>query len=449
LEPEEVMYKQQGIREGRMIVGVAVFALGSLGALGTIGGCATDGSTGASATQDSIAAAARIEATRTIAAWNGIALRTTAAGPFSPPQETRSLTIVSAAVFDAVNAIDVQYEPFSARIVARSDASLSAAAATAVYRVLRTLYPPSAPALDAGYDSTLARISTGEAKTAGIAAGEAAAAALLAARATDHAADRIVYTPKSAPGMWTPTPPALAAALEAGWGSVTPFVLQSGSQFRPPPPPAMGSAAYMSDLLEIAAIGVSTSTVRTPAQTETGRFWISTAPQLWNQVAQQLTVARGLDPSTAARVYLLLNAAGADAIIAAWDAKFTFQQWRPVTAIRRGAADGSLTSPIDTTWAPLINTPPFPDYPAGHTAYADAAEVVLSAQLGEQPGEFSITSATAGGATHRYLSFHEVADEVVNARVWGGVHWRTSTTVGRDVGRKVGEVALLRAAAKH
>ena len=348
-----------------MIIGVVVFALGSLGALGTIGGCASDGSISANATQDSITAAARIEATRTIAAWNVIALRTTAAGPFSPPQETRSIAIASAAVFDAVNAIDVQYEPFAARIVAPSDASLSAAAATAAYRVLRTLYPPSAPALDANYDSTLALVTAGASKTAGVAAGEAAAAALLAARATDHAADRIAYTPRNAPGMWAPTPPAFVAALEAGWGSVTPFTLESGSQFRPAPPPAMGSAAYMQDLLEIAAIGVSTSQTRTPAQTETGRFWMSTAPQLWNQVAQQLTVARGLDPATAARVYLLLNAAGADAIIAAWDAKFTFQQWRPVTAIRRGAADGSLTSPIDTTWAPLIATPPFPDYPAG------------------------------------------------------------------------------------
>jgi hypothetical protein len=208
----------------------------------------------------------------------------------------------------------------------------------------------------------------------------------------------------------------------------------------------MGSAVYMSDLAEVAAIGVSTSQTRTAAQTETARFWISTSPQLWNQVARQLTVAKGLDPASAARVYLLLNAAGADAIIAAWEAKFVNQQWRPVTAIRFGAANGSLTSPIDTTWLPLIATPPFPDYPAGHTAFAGAAETVLKAVLGVQPGEFSISSASAAGVTHKYQTFNEVADEVVNARVWGGVHWRTSSTVGRDVGRKVGELALLRVA---
>ena len=141
-------------------------------------------------------------------------------------------------------------------------------------------------------------------------------------------------------------------------------------------------------------------------------------------------------------MYLLLNVAGADAIIAAWDAKYVYQQWRPIAAIRRGT---SSSAPIDTTWTSLITTPPFPDYPAGHTSFGGAAEVVLETLLGEKPGEFSITSPTAAGATHRYQSVREVSEEVVNARVWGGVHWRTSSTVGRDMGRNVAAVALRRA----
>jgi hypothetical protein len=131
-------------------------------------------------------------------------------------------------------------------------------------------------------------------------------------------------------------------------------------------------------------------------------------------------------------------------MIAAWDAKFTFQQWRPVTAIRRGTAG----TPIDSTWTSLIVTPPFPDYPAGHTSYGGAAETVLEALFGAQPGDLGITSATAGGATHHYQSFREVSDEVVNARVWGGVHWRSSCTAGRELGKKIGAMALLRAAPK-
>jgi hypothetical protein len=447
----DVMTLQREMRAGRaLVVGRTLGLLATIGVIGTIGttnACAADRAT--SAAPDSISAAERADAARTMAAWNTIALRTTAAGPFSPPQETRSMAIVSAAVFDAVNAIGGQYEPFVARVTAQAGASRSVAAATAAHQVLRTLYPNAVAALDADYDSTLALTAAGASKTAGIAVGEAAATAALAARASDHAAERVTYTPQGTAGMWAPTPPAMAAALEAGWGNVTPFAMTSGSQFRPAAPPAMGSADYVRDVNEIVAIGVAASQTRTAAQTEAARFWISTAPQLWNQVARQLTVARDLDPATAARAYLLLNVAGADAIIAAWDAKYTFQQWRPVTAIRRSSATGSLAAPLDTTWTPLLGTPPFPDYPAGHTAYGGAAEMVLESVFGAQPGELSITSATANGATHRYQSFREVGDEVVNARVWGGVHWRTSATVGRDVGHKVADLALQRVARKR
>ena len=381
-----------------------------------------------------------------IATWNIIALKTTAAGPFSPPRETRSLAIVFAAVNDAVCSIMRQCETYAGRIAVRQDASIEAAIDAAAHDALVALYPAAASvtALNASYDSALATLPAGDARDAGVAVGQTAAAAMLALRANDHSQDPMSYTPTPGLGMWAPTPPAFAPALEPGWGLVTPFVLAVGSQFRPPPPPAPGSDAYVRDYLEIVDIGSANSTTRTPWQTQTAQFWIATAPQNWNQVVRELTAAPGMNAAKAARAYMILNMAGADAIIAAWDTKFTYSQWRPLTAIRSTLDDGSSATQPDPSWTPLLTTPRFPDYICGHSTYAGAAERVLTAMFGDEPGELSITSATAGGATHTYQSFHEIADEVTNARVWGGIHWRTSCVVGRAVGQQVGGVALAR-----
>ena len=407
--------------------------------------CGSDRSLGAAQSPDSSAVATRAAEVRAMATWNIIALKTTAAGPFSPPREARAVAMVSAAVFDAVNSITRQYEPYAVAVVADRGASREAAVSAAAHGILISLYPGAVASLDAARDSALAPIAAGRAKDDGVAVGQTVAAAVLAIRAADRSAEQASYTPGTGLGVWVPTPPAFAAALEAGWGKVTPFLLDSGSQFRPGPPPRPGSDAYIRDYMEIVTVGAMSSVTRSPSQTEAARFWISTAAQMWNQVVRQLTMARDLDAATAARAYLVLNLAGADAVVAAWEAKFAYNQWRPVTAIRDLGDDGSLTTISDTGWTPLITTPPFPDYPAGHTSYAGAAEQVLTAVFGERPGEVSISSATAGGATHRYQSFHEIADEVVTARVWGGVHWRTSSTAGRELGRRVGELVLARA----
>jgi len=382
-----------------------------------------------------------------IATWNVIALRTTAAGPFSPPRETRSLAIVFGAVNDAVCSIMRQCAVYAGRIAVSRDASIEAAVSAAAHDALVALYPApaSVASLDASYDSALVSLPAGRARDDGVAAGQAAAAAMLAMRASDHSQDPMTYTPTPGLGSWVPTPPAFAPALEPGWGNVTPFLLDVGSQLRPPPPPTAGSDAYVRDYLEIVGVGAANSTTRTAAQTEAARFWIATAPQNWNQVVRQVTVAPGMNAAKAARAYMLLNMAGADAMIAAWDAKYAYGQWRPVTAIRSTLDDGSLTTVPDAGWTPLLTTPRFPDYPAGHTTFGGAAERVMTALFGEDPGTVSITSATAGGATHTYRNFHEIADEVSDARVWGGIHWRTSVVVGRALGQEVGDVALARA----
>ena len=385
---------------------------------------------------------------QTMATWNVIALKTTAAGPFSPPRESRSLAIVFASVNDAVCSITRQCDTYAGRIRASHDASIEAAIDAAAHDALVSLYSTS-PALvasvGASYDSALATLAPGRARDRGVAVGQAAAAAILAMRANDHSQDQVSYTPTPGLGSWMPTAPAFASALEPGWGAVTPFFMDAGSQFRPPPPPAPGSDAYVRDYLEIAAIGVANSTTRTAAQSQVAQFWISTGPQLWNQVVRQLATVPGMSAPNAARAYMLLNLAGADAMIAAWDAKYTYRQWRPITAIQSTLDDGSPLTVTDPNWVPFITTPRFPDYIAGHATFAGAAEQVLTALFGEHPGTLSITSPTAGNATHTYENFHEIAEEVSNARVWGGIHWRTSVVIGRAVGRQVGGLALARA----
>lgn len=417
----------------------------SVALVATLIACGTENATTIQPRPDTAASTTRVAALQALASWNAMALKTTAAGPFSPPRETRALAMVSAAVYDAVTSITQDWAPYASRVVAPKTASIEGAIAGATHRVLVALYPAQAAALDRVRDSSLALLPANEAVVAGVAVGRSVAAAILAQREGDHSAEQVSYTAGAGMGKWTPTPPGFAGALEPGWGHVSPFFLTSPSQLRPTAPPVLGGAAYTRDYVEISSLGSSGSTTRSALQSETARFWITTAAQLWNQVAREATIAHSATAAEAARAYLLLNLAGADAMIAAWEAKYFYGQWRPVTAIRSLADDGNATTVTDTAWTSLITTPPFPDYPAGHTTYGGAAERVLTELFGDAPGELTITSPSAGGATHRYANFREISDEVVNARVWGGVHWRTSCTVGRELGRSVGQQALARA----
>lgn len=373
----------------------------------------------------------------TVLDWNVVALKTTAAAPFNPPLESRNLAIVHAAMFDAVNSIVGEFRPYAVELDAPTGASPDAAAAAAAHFVLVKLYPAQQAMLDAAYMASLSAILSGPAKTDGIAVGESVASKILAMRAGDGAQAAIVvpYTPGSQAGDWVPTPPAFRPALDPGWGTVQPFFLREGSQFRPGPPPALTSPRYTRDFNEIKEIGSATSSTRTPDQTDLAHFWVSTAPQIWNPAARQVAIAQGRTLSQNARAFALLNLAGADAFIASWDAKFTYNQWRPVTAIREAANDGNPDTIADPNWTPLLVTPPFPDYIAGHTTYAGAAEEVLEHVFGENPGVIiKLTSATAPGVTESYTTFDEIAEGVVDARVLGGIHWRTSSVRGRRVG---------------
>jgi hypothetical protein len=373
--------------------------------------------------------------------WNVTALETTAAAPFNPPLETRNLAIVHAAMFDAANAVAGGFRPYGGAVESDRSASIEATVATAAHFALVQLYPSRQTELDAALAASLAPITDERARDAGVRLGAAAAARILEARASDGvlAALNAAYVPGGAPGDWRPTPPASRPALAPGWGAVVPFVLSGGAQFRPGPPPALDSRRYARDFEEIEHVGSAASTTRTPAQSDLARFWVATASQNWNVAARQVAIAQRRSPLATARAFALLNLAGADAFIAAWDAKFAYNQWRPITAIAAADDDGNPRTVADPGWTPLLVTPPFPDYVAGHTTYAGAAEKVLAHVFGRNPHVvMTLTSPTAPGVVETYSTFADIARDVVDARVWGGIHWRTSSTRGRSVGAQVG-----------
>ena len=381
--------------------------------------------------------------------WNIVTMRTAAAAPFNPPLESRNAAIVHAAMFDAVNSIVREFHHYAVRLRAPAGASPEAAAVAAAHFALVQLYPDQREALDAAYADSLVLIPGGPGKANGITLGEAVAARILNIRSADGAAAAITaeYTPGVGPGFWIPTPPAFLPALDPGWGSVRPFLMEDECQFRPGPPPALTSRRYTRDFDEIKEIGSSTSTTRTPEQTGVARLWIATGAQNWNPIARQVAVAHRLTLSQNARAFALLNLAGADAFIAAWDAKFTYNQWRPVTAIRAtdSDSDGNPETIEDASWTPLLATPPFPDYIAGHTTYGGAVARVLEHVFGKNPGVvMTLTSPTAPGVVETFTTFRAISDSVVNARVWGGIHWRTSSVRGRIVGEELGRYAAHR-----
>jgi hypothetical protein len=314
-----------------------------------------------------------------------------------------------------------------------------AALAGAVHETLVTLAPVRKSQLDQSLATTLARIPDGAAETAGLAAGRQQAKEVLASRANDGldpASVNAPFTPLSTdPGVWQPTPPTYSSATQYGNRSAKPFLLQSASQFRPGPPPALGSPKYNRDLAEVRADGARNSTTRTQAQTDTATFWLGSSYVLYRaplRVALDETAARPLVDR--AKLVALFHVASVDTQIATSDTKYAYQRWRPVTAIR---------ATTDPDWTPLHDTPAHPDYPSGHTTYSGAAEQVLTTLVGARTAKpYTIGSPTAPGVTRTYSEWHQLTLENVDARVWSGIHTRTADTVGVILGRQVAANAL-------
>jgi hypothetical protein len=277
----------------------------------------------AAATAGRAAAPTARAETQAVVDWNRTALATAAVS--NGIHEGHNLALVQAAVFEAANSITRRYRLYRVRIRAAGHESVVAAVASAAHAVLAARYPGQRDALDEALADALIQVPDGPSETGGVAVGGAAAAALLALRTGEHAGNVPDPAPGSGPGVWVPTPPSFSPPLEPGWGRVTPYLLGSGSQFRPPPPPAPTSGRYARDFQEVKAVGEAASTTRTPYQSETARFWNATGAKLWNQAAQQLVLVQAHEPTRAAQAFALLNLAGADAVIATWDA---YHQWR-------------------------------------------------------------------------------------------------------------------------
>jgi hypothetical protein len=355
---------------------------------------------------------------------------------------TRDLAIVQTAIYDAVNAIDHTGSVFRVHAEAPADASPVAAADAAGLFTASALFPTDTATFQATYQNALASVPAGKAQTEGLAVGRSVAEQTLIDRATDGANAFVNYVPGSAPGDWRPTPTAFAAAQTPQWPSVTPFALKTGSQFRPPPPPALTSAAYTAAFNEVKDFGAVTSTVRTPGETEIARFWEgkSGTPQVagyWNEIAQSAALSQGNTLDQDARLFAELNVALADAVIAHFDAKYTYNRWRPITAIQLAGQTGNPDTVADPNWQPLNNTPPNPSYVSGHAAVSGAAAEVLDHSFGTDNISFSLTSEDLKGVTHSFTSFSAAAAEAGNSVVWGGIHFRYDVTAGQTLGQQV------------
>jgi PAP2 superfamily len=357
--------------------------------------------------------------------------------PGTPPA-VRIMAFVQTSVFEAANAITGRYPPLMAKISAAPGASVDAAVAAATRTALAKLMPTQQAAIDADYEAALKLVPDGAAKTSGIAVGEQAATACLA-RVDEGFGLPDTYRPHTAPGVYVPTfMPAVP-----NWGKRKPWVMTSGAQFRPGPPPALTSEAWARDYNEIKAIGAKNSTQRTPEQTAIAKFWEATAPAVYWPVARAVAAAPGRDVTANARLLAIAAMAMDDALIAVFDAKYTYNLWRPVTAIRNGDADGNDATERDPSWTPFIDTPMHPEYPCAHCIVSASLGAVLQAELGSGPvPAMSSASSTAGGAVRTWKSVDEFVQEVAVARIYDGVHYRNSTVVGTAMGKQIGELAV-------
>jgi hypothetical protein len=370
--------------------------------------------------------------------WNAKADAIAAEKQIAGPQHGRGLAMLHVAMFEAVNAPERRYASYKPNFTADRKTSKEAAAASAGYEVLVFLYPDKKADLEAMLGKTLAGISEGEPKVKGIALGQKTAAEMIALRANDGINAQETYRPHTTPGVYVPT----ATVISTTIGGVAPWVMTSGSQFRPAAPPALDSEIWTCDLNEIRELGARNSTKRTAEQTTIGQFWFLTGARTYNPIVQQVAKSKDMDVVDCARLFALVSLAGADAYTAVFDAKFTYNLWRPVTAIRNADQTGNKATPREASWLPLGDTPMHPEYPCAHCIVSASVSAVLQGIVGETVGEISLTSPTAPGVTRRWTQLQDYSDEVANARIYAGFHYRFSTDVGKDMGKKIGELTV-------
>ena len=368
--------------------------------------------------------------------WDEKAVSLVQTGTVRPPFTShRTMAILHVAMFDAINSIEPRYKPYMVKLPAAPDISKEAAAAAAAHAVLVKLVPDAGADVQATLASSLATVPEGEAKAKGIQLGQEVAAKILAARENDGASAPDAYRPRTKPGIYIPT------AMPVGWqvASMTPFVLASPSQFRAKPPPSLKSAEWARDYNEIKDLGAKNSMQRTAQQTEDARFWLLVGPRAYHPMPRQIVIAKNMDLLESARFMALFSMAMVDCGIAFFDAKYKYEFWRPITAIRNGDIDGNPATERDASWEPIDATPLHPEYPCAHCVQSSTAAAVIQRLLGSDAiPEVALTSPLVPGVTHHFTNLRAFTDEVANARIYAGFHYRFSTIAGREMGQKIG-----------
>ncbi|MFN9719320.1 MAG: phosphatase PAP2 family protein [Planctomycetota bacterium] len=379
----------------------------------------------------------------TIHDWNEELLEAIRTERLAPPMASRAMAIVSTAVFDAVNSIDGRYEAYLTFANVSPLASKDAAAAAAAHRTLSALFPSQRSYFDALLNETLSTIPWGSMRDAGIGAGVFVADRILNARSTDGWNRIVSYTPGDYIGDWNPTAPDFAPAVLPQWGLVRPWAMSRQNQFLPSAPPSLLSSVYARDLNEVKSIGAVNSRTRTTDQTNIALFWAgaagtATPPGQWNMIAQTIAEGEGLSMEKCARMYAVLNIALADAAITSWNAKYTYDLWRPIDAIQNADLDGNLSTVRDASWAPLLKTPAFPTYTSGHSTFSAAAAAVLTDVFGTDAIGFVARSEAAGVPDRLYTSIRAAAAEAGLSRIYGGIHFQFDNQAGLSSGDALG-----------
>jgi hypothetical protein len=396
-------------------------------------------------------ATARAYASDQVLDWIAIANNTAISAGTNPLVTSHVLSLMSASVFEAVNGIEPRYQPLHVRQQAPRHASARAAAVQAAYAILIKSHPALTASLTTQRDASIADLGSTQSQRsiqAGMAWGQTVADAIASWRSNDG------FTPPPPPfvgvlgivgspaaiGVWRPTPMLNAPGAGPQFATMTPWVLRRPSQFRLPPPNALTSAEYAADYNEIKAVGVYNGSTRTPDQSELALFWAGNTPLYWDRIASQISAERSLTLTENARLFALLNITMTDALIACWDAKYRYVFWRPITAIRAGDMDGNAATDPDPAWAPWLDflptgTPPHPEYPSGHSTVSGSAAAILAGIFGDDTA-FTVTSDIRPG-TRAFASFSSVVSEIADARVFGGIHFRTSCTRGNALGQAV------------
>ena len=378
--------------------------------------------------------------------WNRtllVIVRTPGAQP-ATIHPTRSFAIMHAAIYDAVNAIDGTHKPYLVRLSASHFASQEAAAAAAAHEVLVKLYPSFRATLDTQFQQALAQLPKGG-QADGINIGNTVADRILALRANDGSNNppaRFVFG--NAPGDYQSTPPNFPPQPQfTSWSRVTPFALEAADQFRPGGPPKLTSDRYADAFEQVKSLGIAGSTTASADEALTGRFWNGAIQNYWNEIAQTAALAHDLKTAENARLFALLNLSFADGVIAFYDAKYTYNFWRPVTAIRAAATDGNPDTDADPNWLPEVgNTTPDPSYPGAHAVISAAGAEVLISFFHKRHFELDVTSEVLPGVVRSFTSFPAAADEATLSRIFAGVHFLFDLTTGQRLGSDVADFVV-------